>query len=112
MDISKIIGLEGGRGSTWFRVLVEEGRDKTKYYPAIVDGIELGWSDFRDLQDYLDHKVERERETIRLTVAGNAVVAEEAIRVRLAVRRSLRRLRRWMCTPTSRLWIPPVPRRS
>jgi hypothetical protein len=59
--------------------LGEEGRDTTKYYPAIVDGVERGWSDFISLQDYLAHKVERERETIRFAVTGNAAVAEEAI---------------------------------
>lgn len=79
MNTSNVIGLEGGQNSTWFKVLGEEGRDKTKYYPAIVDGKEMQWSDFASLNDYLAHKVERERETIRFTVAGNAVVAEEAI---------------------------------
>lgn len=79
MDISKIVGLEGGSDATWFKVLAEQGRGKSKYYPAVVDGIERGWSEFKSLDDYLAAKVERERETIRLTVAGNPVVAEEAI---------------------------------
>lgn len=79
MDISKVIGLEGGQDSTWFKVLAEAGRGKSKYYPAVVDGVEVGWSHFAELTEYLAHKVERERETIRLTVAGNAVVAEEAV---------------------------------
>lgn len=79
MDTSIVIGLEGGTGSTYFKVLAEEGRDKTKYFPAIVNGEEKQWSDFPSLNDYLAHKVERERETIRFAVAGNAVVAEEAI---------------------------------
>lgn len=83
MDISKVIGLEGGQDSAWFRVLSEEGRGTTKYYPAIVDGEEVPWSYFRRLEDYLAHKVERERETIRLTVEGNAIVAEEAISMAL-----------------------------
>lgn len=79
MDISKVIGLEGGSDSTWFKVLAEQERGKSKYYPAVVNGIEKGWSEFKSLDDYLAAKVERERETIRLTVAGNPVVAEEAI---------------------------------
>lgn len=79
MDISKVIGLEGGNNATWFKVLAEEGRGQSKYYPAVVNGIERGWSEFKSFDDYLAAKVERERETIRLTVAGNPVVAEEAI---------------------------------
>ncbi len=79
MDITKVVGLEGGSDATWFKVLAEQGRGKSKYYPAIVDGVEKGWSEFRSLDDYLAAKVERERETIHLTVAGNPVVAEEAI---------------------------------
>lgn len=83
MDIAKIIGLEGGQGSTHFKVLAEEGRGTSKYYPAVVDGIERAWSDFDRLTDYLAHKVERERETIRVTVTGNPIVAEEAISLTL-----------------------------
>lgn len=79
MDISKVIGLEGGSDATWFKVLAESGRGTTKYYPAVVNGIERGWSEFKSLDDYLAHKVEKERETIRLTVTGNPVVAEDAI---------------------------------
>lgn len=79
MDITKVIGLEGGSNATWFKVLAEQERGKSKYYPAVVNGVEKGWSEFKSLDDYLAAKVERERETIRLTVAGNPVVAEEAI---------------------------------
>lgn len=79
MNIDRVIGLEGGSDATWFKVLTEEGRGSSKYYPAIVDGVERGWSEFASLDDYLAAKVERERETIRLAVAGNPVVAEEAI---------------------------------
>lgn len=79
MNIEKLIGLEGGSDATWFKILAEEWRGVTKYYPAIADGIERGWSEFEDLNDYLAHKVEQERETIRLTIAGNAVIAEDAI---------------------------------
>lgn len=79
MDISKVIGLEGGSDATWFKVLAEEWRGVSKYYPAIVGGVERGWSTFKSLDEYLAAKVEKDRETIRLTVAGNPVVAEEAI---------------------------------
>jgi len=79
MDIERVIGLEGGQDGTWFRVLAEEGRGMTKYSPAIVDGVERAYSEFDSLDDYLAHKVVRERETIRLVIAGNPVVAEDAI---------------------------------
>jgi len=79
MNVEQVIGLEGGQNATWFRVLAEEGRGMTKYFPAVKDGVELGFSEFDSLDDYLAHKVERERMTIRLTVAGNAVAAEDAI---------------------------------
>lgn len=86
MDIDKVIGLEGGSDATWFKILAEEGRGKSKYYPAVIDGVERSWSEFASLDDYLAAKVERERETIRLTVAGNPVVAEEAISKTLGVK--------------------------
>lgn len=79
MDISKVIGMEGGSNSTWFKVLSEEGRGKTKYYPAVVNGVVKSYHDFKNLDDYLAAKQERERETIRLTIAGNPVMAEDAI---------------------------------
>lgn len=79
MDVSMVVGLEGGSNATWFKVLGESWRGNTKYYPAVVDGVERGWSEFSSIDDYLAAKVERERETIRLTVAGNPVVAEDAI---------------------------------
>lgn len=79
MDITKVIGLEGGRDATWFKVLAEQGRGMSKYYPAVVDGVEKRYSDFASIGDYLAAKVEREREVIRLTVAGNPVAAEDAI---------------------------------
>lgn len=79
MNIDNVIGLEGGSGATWFKVLAEEGRGKTKYYPAIVDGVEMPYSAFASIDDYLAAKVMRERETIRLVVTGNAVMAEDAV---------------------------------
>lgn len=83
IDMSKVIGLEGGKGSTWFKVTGETGRGTTKYFPAIVNGVEVPWSRFASLDDYLAHKVVRERETIEVSVEGNAVVAEEAIALAL-----------------------------
>lgn len=79
MDISEVIGIEGGKDATWFRVLGEQGRGATRYYPAIKDGREVSYFDFDSLEDYVAHKVERERETVRLTIAGNPVVAEDVI---------------------------------
>lgn len=80
MDINKVIGLEGGSNGTWFKILGEEGRGETAYYPAVVNGIEKSYSDFPSIDDYFAAKVKRTRLTIRLTVAGNAVSAEEAVR--------------------------------
>ena len=79
MNVEQVIGLEGGRDATWVRVLAEEGRGTTKYSPAIIDGVERAYSEFDSLDDYLAHKVMRERETIRLIIAGNPIVAEDAI---------------------------------
>lgn len=80
MDTSKVIGLEGGSNGAWFKILGEEGRGETPYYPAVVDGVEKSYSDFPNLDDYFAAKVKRTRLTIRLTVSGNAVSAEEAVR--------------------------------
>lgn len=49
-----------------------------------VKGLELTFwltsqAEFARFEDYLAHKVERERATIRIAVTGNAVMAEEAI---------------------------------
>lgn len=79
MDISRVIGMEGGSDSTWFKVLSEESRGRTKYYPAVVDGVVKSYSDFKSIDEYLAAKQERERETIRLTIAGNPIMAEDAI---------------------------------
>lgn len=86
MDTSKVIGLEGGKDGAWFKVLAEEGRGKTKYYPAIVNGVEVAYSDFRSIDDYFASRVEVERETIRFKVTGNAVCAESAIQDLLGCR--------------------------
>lgn len=81
MDISKVIGLEGGSDAAWFKVLGEKGRGKTARYPAVdADGNEIPWHSFKGTFDeYMALKVKREQETIRLVVAGNPVSAESAI---------------------------------
>ena len=86
MDTSKIIGLEGGSDSTWFRVLAESGRGESKYYPAVVDGIVKSYSEFKSIDEYFAAKVEQTRSTIQFTVAGNAVCAEDAISNLLGVK--------------------------
>lgn len=78
-DVREVMNLEGGKDATWFRVLGVEWRGETKYYPAIVDGQERGWAEFARLDDYLAAKQERTRRTVRLTVAGNPITAEDAI---------------------------------
>lgn len=83
MDTESIIGLEGGRDGTWFKVLAEQGRGETKYYPAIKDGEEVSYFDCKSLDEYMSLKQERTRITIRVTVSGNAVCAEDAIRIAL-----------------------------
>lgn len=80
MDIQQIIGLEGGENACFFKVLAEAGRGKTKYWPAIKNGEEAGVFDFPSFDEYCRHKIERERETIRVVVSGNAVAAENKIR--------------------------------
>lgn len=83
MDTSSLIGLRGGKDGTYFEVIAETGRGKTKYYPSIKDGKVLSYplcGTQAEHDDYFAHKVEQERETIRLTVSGNAICAESAIR--------------------------------
>ena len=78
MDINQIIGQKGGRDETYWEIVGEEGRGTTKYWPSIKDGQQLSVCRV-SLEEYLAHKVERERETIRMTVAGNPISAEEPI---------------------------------
>lgn len=74
-NISTLIGLEGGSDATWYKILTEEGRGKTKYYPSLKDGKALHYDD----PNYWQYKTERERETVRLIVAGNPVSAESEL---------------------------------
>jgi len=81
MNISKIIGVEGGHDGCYFKILQEAGRGKTKYYPSIdTNGEELSPTGPKGFDYYCSHKVERERDTIRVTVAGNPCCAEDVIK--------------------------------
>lgn len=80
MKTNALIGLTGGNNETFFRVVAVIGRGRTEYYPAIKNGRIMEYYDFDTIEDYLAHKVTMERETIRYTVAGNAVSAESAIK--------------------------------
>lgn len=79
MNIENLIGLEGGQGGTYWKVLAEVERGLTTYYPAVIDGQEKAYSEFSDFDEYLAHKVRRQRMTVRLLVAGNPIAAEEAV---------------------------------
>lgn len=81
MDITKIIGMEDGHDGCFFKIIAEQGRGKTKYWPSIgPDGEHISILGPKGYDYYLANKVERERETIRVTVSGNAVCAQEAIK--------------------------------
>jgi hypothetical protein len=78
----KLIGMKGGSDATYWEILAEVERGMSKYYPAVIDGVEVSYFDFKTLDEYAKHKVERERMTIRFMVAGNPIAAEdEASRV-------------------------------
>lgn len=78
VDIDKVIGLQGGHDATWFHILAEADRGETPYYPSIKDGRELRWSEV-PFEEYMAHKVKKMRATIRLTVAGNPIAAEDVV---------------------------------
>lgn len=82
MDTSKIIGLEGGKDGCYFKILMEEGRGETEYYPSIKDGVELRWHH----PEYQRYKTIRKRQTIRMTVSGNPIAAEDLISKMLGCR--------------------------
>jgi hypothetical protein len=80
MDIQKIIGLEGGENGCFFKILGEECRGKTKYWPSVgPDGQEISVCGPRGYDYYLAHKIERERETIRVIVSGNPCCAADEV---------------------------------
>jgi hypothetical protein len=72
MDVNSLVGREGGKDATWWRILAIEDVGLTTYYPSIKDGVMLTFGD----PEYWQHKVTRTRHTIRCTVAGNPVCAE------------------------------------
>lgn len=75
----KIVGIKGGENGTFFEVLGVEGEGETAYYPCVIDGREVMWSEV-DFDTYMANKVKRIRRTVRLVVAGNAVSAEDVVR--------------------------------
>jgi len=76
MDITQIIGLEGANDGCFFKILAEQWRGETSFYPSIKNGKELTW----DHPEYWQHKVERKRETVRVTVTGNPICAEDTVK--------------------------------
>jgi hypothetical protein len=79
VNVSKVIGLEGGQDGTWFHILSEGERGETAYYPCVIDGKDVQRGDV-DFDTYMAHKVKRTRATIRLVVAGNPISAEDVVR--------------------------------
>jgi hypothetical protein len=72
-------GLKGGHNETWWEVVAVSEPFSSKYWPAVVDGQEKSYFDFDSLDKWAAAKVERRRVTVRLTIAGNPIAAEEAI---------------------------------
>lgn len=80
MNTSNLIGLKGGGDDTYWEIVAEIERGMSKYWPAVdEDGREMMWTEFRNFDDYLAHKVERERMTVRFLVMGNPVSAEAEV---------------------------------
>lgn len=88
-DMSGLLGLEGGHDSTWYKVVhVADRPQPYTDYPSIKDGVEIHWH-FEDAipepgnpSEYWAHKVKRTRQALHLTVTGNAVSAESALKER------------------------------
>lgn len=76
MQTKKIIGLKGGKDGCFFEIIAEHGRGKTSYYPSIKNGVRLTF----DHPEYWQYKIKRERETVRMIVAGNPICAEDAVK--------------------------------
>jgi hypothetical protein len=75
----KVVGIKGGEDGTFFEILAIEGEGETAYYPCVIDGREVRWSEV-DFATYMANKVPRTKITVRLVVAGNAVAAEDVVR--------------------------------
>jgi len=80
MSVPNLVGLKGGKDATYWEILSEMERGTTKYWPAVVDGEERPYSSFPSIDEWHAARVERERSTIRLLVAGNPVSAEQALK--------------------------------
>lgn len=75
-DASSLL-IEGGSNSTWFKVVhASDQIVPFQDYPSIKDGKLLSWID----KDFWKYKVTRTRQSVKLTVAGNAVCAEGALK--------------------------------
>ena len=75
----ELLGLSGGSDGTFWEVIDVSEPFSSKYWPAIVDGKEKMWSDFPDIDSYFAVKQERRRVTVRLTIVGNPISAEDEI---------------------------------
>lgn len=74
-----LVGLNGGENETFWEVIGVSEPYSSKYWPAVVNGEEKSYYDFPDLNSFFAAKVERRRVTIRLTIAGNPIAAEDEI---------------------------------
>lgn len=75
-DILKLIGTKG----EGFEIVACEGQGSTDYYPAVDDdGSEKGFFEWASPDEYFAHKVRKTRLTVRYTIIGNPISAEECI---------------------------------
>ncbi|MBW1729179.1 MAG: hypothetical protein JRJ62_16770 [Deltaproteobacteria bacterium] len=65
------VGMTGGEGSTWYKVLAQRPGLYTRY-PSIKDGVELKWDD----PEFTSHKKRVVHMATILTVVGNPVKCE------------------------------------
>lgn len=76
-DILKLIGAKG----EGFEIVACEGQGATDYFPAVDEnGNEKASFEWASLDDYFAHKVRKTRLTVRYTVLGNPILAEDYIR--------------------------------
>jgi hypothetical protein len=79
-------GLKGGHNQTHWEVLAVGEPFSSRYWPAVVNGREKSYFDFDSVEEWAAAKVERRRVTVRLTIAGNPIAAEETISKRTGKR--------------------------
>jgi hypothetical protein len=80
MENMNFVGLKGGTDATFFEVI---GQDKTNFtdFPAYDEaGNILKYSQCPNAEYYMERKRERTRPAYILTVAGNAISCESALR--------------------------------